>query len=550
MPVVNRDLATILLHAFADAHPLSPRGVKDALERVKLLPAASGSPGTRLSFGKWTHRGWMGAGYLVARRLDPDGTTSHLVDRFGQETPMKRELTATAPAPSPGESASRKPARTIATVLLLLLGAAALIAVAVHVRTGVGAERIANPNVDGVPRPVEPLWGFDHWLTLHQVGLVVVMVTLIIGCVVAWRRHPRHPVLLMIIATTVLVWQDPIMNWAPYAVYNPQLWHWPETWPLVSLAPTVEPFVIAGYATFYLGPFFPAVWVLRRLQTRRSLDAFVWRHPLISLAALTFTVGFVVDACLEIFLVRTQLYIYSQVMPLGAFAKGKWYQFPLIWESALVTLVMIPAAVLLYRDDTGKTQAEKLAHRFLRARPALGTFLVMFAIVNVAYFAYGGAYALIRDTKSATSVACPWPFPEAKVYDPQGFYAKAGQPGPYFAGIWAGGPTSPAGWPDAALPKEGGRPSQRKPRRRPARFLSPRRPRTVSPFGRGTPAPSNDRKTRRPGSGRTPLALGLPPRLSAFWYQGLEAATTGRRTRFSVVGQDSRGGRGIFCHLR
>ena len=45
----------------------------------------AGAPGTRLSFGKWTRRGWMGAGYLVARRLDPDGVTSHLVDRFGQD---------------------------------------------------------------------------------------------------------------------------------------------------------------------------------------------------------------------------------------------------------------------------------------------------------------------------------------------------------------------------------------------------------------------------------------------------------------------------------
>jgi hypothetical protein len=29
-------------------------------------------------------RGWMGAGYLVARRLDPDGEHAHLVARFGQ----------------------------------------------------------------------------------------------------------------------------------------------------------------------------------------------------------------------------------------------------------------------------------------------------------------------------------------------------------------------------------------------------------------------------------------------------------------------------------
>jgi ABC-type branched-subunit amino acid transport system substrate-binding protein len=82
VPVVNRDLATVLLHAFADARPLSPRGVRDALERIRLLPAASGSPGTRISLGKYAHRGWMGTGYLVARRLDADGHTAHLVERF------------------------------------------------------------------------------------------------------------------------------------------------------------------------------------------------------------------------------------------------------------------------------------------------------------------------------------------------------------------------------------------------------------------------------------------------------------------------------------
>jgi branched-chain amino acid transport system substrate-binding protein len=85
VPVVNRDVATTLLSAFTDAHPLSPRGVKEALERVKMLPAAAGAPGTRVSLGKWTRRAWMGAGYLVARTLDPDGVNSHLLDRFGEE---------------------------------------------------------------------------------------------------------------------------------------------------------------------------------------------------------------------------------------------------------------------------------------------------------------------------------------------------------------------------------------------------------------------------------------------------------------------------------
>ena len=105
----------------------------------------------------------------------------------------------------------------------------------------------------------------------------------------------------------------------------------------------------------------------------------------------------------------------------------------------MVTFVMIPAGVLLYRDDTGRTHAEKLAQRarFFASRPALGTFVVMFVIMNLAYFVYGTGFAIIKWTKTATSVACPWPYPEAKVYDPQGFYEENGQPGPYSVGIWS-----------------------------------------------------------------------------------------------------------------
>jgi hypothetical protein len=359
-----------------------------------------------------------------------------------------------------GQTAARRTNRTVGVVALLAV-IAGLVVVAMNARTGAVAERIANPQVTGAPRPVEPLFGFDHWLILHQVGTIFMMLTLVVAFVIGWRRHPGHPILLMAVAITLLVWQDPIMNWAPYAVYNPQLWHWPETWPLVSLSPTVEPFIVIGYATFYMAPFFPAVLLLRRLQARRPVESFVWRHPLISLSALILAIGFVFDACLEIFLVRTGLYIYSHVIPWGSYAAGKWYQFPLIWESALVATVMIPAGVLLYRDDTGRTQAEKLARRVrvFPSRPALGTFVVMFAAVNLAYFfLYGGGFALMRDTRSASSVACPWPYPEAKVYDPQGFYEEAGQPGPYFPGVWAGWQSAqPDGRPHVAPAAHGAR---------------------------------------------------------------------------------------------
>ena len=83
--------------------------------------------------------------------------------------------------------------------------------------------------------------------------LIVLLVVFIRG----WRRNPGSPVMLMFLCTTLIVWQDPIMNWSPFAVYNPDLIHWPESWPLVSLSPTVEPFVVFGYVMFYFGPVLP-----------------------------------------------------------------------------------------------------------------------------------------------------------------------------------------------------------------------------------------------------------------------------------------------------
>lgn len=338
------------------------------------------------------------------------------------------------------------------------LGAAALIAVGiffgVNARKGLGSDRVANRDVEGTPRPVEPLFGYDNWLTVLEVFTIVTMAVIITLWVVNYRRNPHNPTLLMALVTTLIVWQDPIMNWSPFAVYNPQLWHLPEDWPLVSLSPTVEPFVVLGYVMFYLGPYFPAIWILRKLQARRTVDSFVWRHPLISLAAIIFPIGVVLDAALEITLVRTGMYIYSQVPAWGSIFTGETYQFPLIWEVVAVTFVMIPAGVLLYRDDTGRTVAEKLAQRarIFVNRPKLGMFIVMFVIINVAYFCYGGLFAIVKATKISTEVACPWPYPEAKIYDPQGFYEQNGRQGPYSVGIMSGWPSGqPDGRPDVVL---------------------------------------------------------------------------------------------------
>lgn len=78
-PLYCCDVGRVMMTALATARPLTGAGVKDALEKIKMLPAATGAPGTRIGFGKFIRRGWMGSEFLVARRVLPDasGTVMH-----------------------------------------------------------------------------------------------------------------------------------------------------------------------------------------------------------------------------------------------------------------------------------------------------------------------------------------------------------------------------------------------------------------------------------------------------------------------------------------
>jgi hypothetical protein len=330
-----------------------------------------------------------------------------------------------------------------------------------NARYGAVSPRIRNPNDAGSPhRLLHPLFGFEHWIVLVEIFSYVALVSIFTLVVVLWRRYPKHPYLLMTLAITTLAWLDPVMNWATFAAYNPDLWHWPEDWPLVSVSPTIEPLFIAAIVMFVFPPFLPALWALRRVQARRPIGSFVWRHPLISLSGFVFVAGFLYDFAMEALCVRLGLYSFTQVIPVGSLFVGSRWQFPLLWQSSLINILMIPAAVMIYRDDSGRTVAAKLAQRakvFTR-RPTLGSFVVMLVVVNVAFMIYGVTYtAVTRWSGAATSVICPWPYPSAKIYDPQGFYEQSGQPGPYSEGKWSTWMSAqPGGRSHVAAPADGG----------------------------------------------------------------------------------------------
>jgi branched-chain amino acid transport system substrate-binding protein len=73
-PLYCYDVGRMMLLAIAAARPLTGPGVKTALEGIKMLPAASGAPGTRMRFGRYIRHGWVGSEFLVARRVLPDGS--------------------------------------------------------------------------------------------------------------------------------------------------------------------------------------------------------------------------------------------------------------------------------------------------------------------------------------------------------------------------------------------------------------------------------------------------------------------------------------------
>jgi branched-chain amino acid transport system substrate-binding protein len=70
------DMGQLVAEAIARAHELTRPGIKDGLERIKVVPAAEGHDGTTLSFGRWD-RGALKGRFLVLRRWH-DGASIEL----------------------------------------------------------------------------------------------------------------------------------------------------------------------------------------------------------------------------------------------------------------------------------------------------------------------------------------------------------------------------------------------------------------------------------------------------------------------------------------
>ena len=320
------------------------------------------------------------------------------------------------------------------------VGAVAVVFAALNSSRGVAATRIGRPKGSFVPARTEFL-GISNWYLLFEVGSLVMFFCVWGTAIVHSRRRGKPtPTLLMIAVTTSLTWLDPIMNWAPYAAYDPRMFHFNVDWFWINLAPTVEPWaVIIGYGYFFLIPAWFTLAVYRRIAAKARLGSWLVRRPKLAVLALSVPICIVWDGVMEALFVQMGFYTYTQVIPWGSIFDGTPHQFPLIWEAALFGIMLSVAAPLMWVDDTGQTWPETVARRtrVFAKRPYVGAFAIAWAVMSVVYVGYGLAFGIVRATGIATSTAQDWRYPEAKVFDPQGYYQRNGEMGPFMIGTWA-----------------------------------------------------------------------------------------------------------------
>src|SRR5262245_39366108 len=107
-----------------------------------------------------------------------------------------------------GNATSLDRPRTLAPWLWSAVSLALIGVIAYFARMGAVSPRVADPDANGIPRPVEFLFGWSDavWLQIHEWGTVLGMIWLFLGCLRVWRRQPGHPYVLMAIASTAIVW--------------------------------------------------------------------------------------------------------------------------------------------------------------------------------------------------------------------------------------------------------------------------------------------------------------------------------------------------------
>ena len=342
--------------------------------------------------------------------------------------------TESAPAPAPS---NRRQLVSWAAALIALVGLGWLLS---FTEVEIHSERIKNPNPPN-PLPDEGMFGMPgtFWIVVLHTATILICLAMI----AAFVRNRRaggsvNPGLGLFLGLTTIIAYDPIFNWAMYAVYNPALRHWPVDWGWASISPSVEPlWPLGAYPFFFLAPGLIAFALHKRFVLRRaSAGSFALRRPLLSLFLFAVPVTLVLECVGESLLLQARIWSYYQYWgPALRLFSHSW--LPLT-EIINATLTMSLLAMLMHRDDRGRSPSKRIALRLGRdGRIRIGETAVAILLMQAVFIAYIGYFAVIREAGLATNVAGDWPYHSIKVYDPDGYVHRAGIAGPYYHGVWA-----------------------------------------------------------------------------------------------------------------
>jgi hypothetical protein len=339
----------------------------------------------------------------------------------------KRHPTGVSPGRSAGAESSSRTTWTVATVVVVAAFTVGLL----MSHTGLAG----SPRATG--RPLvrqDPLWGVTNWPAVFSAIFVVVAAALAaVFARLSWRQRSLHFGLIVFLCVAGLSLLDPPANWVTFTVYDPQFLHFPTTWHWMSLAPLLEPcIVVPGYPMYYLTIALLSAFLAKRLLNRAAPGSWIGRHPRTTYVLTGLVVGLVWDIPTELFMIRADMYHYTQSW--GPTIGSGVGHYPIIW-GFFTWFAIASVTVLLYRDDRGRSLAHVWADKLpgrggansLRTVAAGTLFLWLMYLVPM------GLYGAIRVSGlTHPNLTKDWPYPEAKLYDPYGDLRTAGMPGPYY----------------------------------------------------------------------------------------------------------------------
>jgi hypothetical protein len=321
------------------------------------------------------------------------------------------------------------------------VAAAIVVFLAIIGQTDIHGTRLANPLH---PHAATITWlglslqGF--WLPVFYVVTLGLM-ALMIGIFVRHRRktaatHPGLPIFLALYAGFLI---DPIINWGMYAVYYPGLVHWPVHLPFFDVSPSVEPFwiVMGAYQVFFLAPAMGLLWLFRRFVSKRAI-----RHQLLVMFIAIAAAGCLTDIGMESWMMNYKVYVYTQIAgPVVGWGQSHLQLYEVFWVGLLIGFY----AVLMVRDDGGRTPCMRLSRKRIFTSLRLGETGTAFVIVLASLMVYTGFFCALRLANAANNVVIKrYPYPSIRTYDPNGLLRKAGLPGPYYTGTWCDSCIAPA----------------------------------------------------------------------------------------------------------